>query len=88
MRSLQFEDIATQSLAGALAHLDRLTAINRESLTLQGLLQRNGGVMDADLMASLHSAGNRLRDRRGEWQRPPHKAVAQQNMGVGTVELF
>jgi methyl-accepting chemotaxis protein len=88
VRSLQFEDIATQSLAGALTHLDRLTAINRESLTLQGLLQRNGGVMDADLMASLHSAGDRLRDRRSEWQRPPHKAVAQQNMGVGTVELF
>ncbi len=88
VRSLQFEDIATQSLAGALTHLDRLTAINREALALQELLHRNGGVMNAELVASLRSAGNRLRDQRVEWQRPPHKAVAQQNMGVGTVELF
>ena len=31
---------------------------------------------------------NRLRDQRTEWERPPHKPVAQQNMGAGTVELF
>ncbi len=88
VRSLQFEDIATQSLGGALTHLDRLTAINREALALQELLHRNGGTLNAESVASLRSVGNRLRDQRGEWQRPPHKAVAQQNMGVGSVELF
>jgi methyl-accepting chemotaxis protein len=88
VRALQFEDIATQSLGGALTHLDRLTAINREAVSLQELLQRSGGAMDSELMSSLRVLGNRLREQRGEWERPPHKAVAQQNMGVGTVELF
>jgi methyl-accepting chemotaxis protein len=88
VRALQFEDIATQSLGGALTHLDRLTAINREAVSLQELLHRSGGVMDSDLMSSLRNLGNRLREQRSEWERPPHKAVAQQNMGVGTVELF
>ncbi|HLM52821.1 MAG TPA: chemotaxis protein, partial [Pseudoxanthomonas sp.] len=88
VRALQFEDIATQSLGGALTHLDRLTAINREAVSLQELLQRSGGAMDGDLMSSLRNLGNRLREQRSEWERPPHKAVAQQNMGVGTVELF
>ena len=88
VRALQFEDIATQSLGGALTHLDRLTAINREAVSLQELLQRSGGAMDSDLMSSLRNLGNRLREQRSEWERPPHKAVAQQNMGVGTVELF
>jgi len=88
VRSLQFEDIATQSLGSAMTHLDRLTTINREAVSLQELLQRSGGVMDTELVSSLRNIGNRLRDQRGEWERPPHKAVAQQNMGVGTVELF
>ncbi len=88
VRSLQFEDIATQSLGSALTHLDRLTAINHEAVSLQELLHRSGSVTDTELMSSLHHIGNRLRDQRGEWERPPHKAVAQQNMGVGTVELF
>ena len=88
VRSLQFEDIATQSLGRALTHLDRLTAINHEAVSLQELLHRSGSVTDTELMSSLHHIGNRLRDQRGEWERPPHKAVAQQNMGVGTVELF
>lgn len=88
VRSLQFEDIATQSLGSAMTHLDRLTTINREAASLQELLQRSGGVMDVELVSSLRHLGNRLRDQRGEWERPPHKAVAQRNMGVGTVELF
>ena len=88
VRSLQFEDIAAQSLGSAMVHLDRLTTINREAVSLQELLQRSGGVIDTELVSSLRRLGNRLRDQRGEWERPPHKAVAQQNMGVGTVELL
>ena len=41
-----------------------------------------------DLLSALRLIGNRLRDQRTEWERPPHKPVAQQNMGAGTVELF
>ena len=39
-------------------------------------------------LSALRLIGNRLRDQRTEWERPPHKPVAQQNMGAGTVELF
>jgi methyl-accepting chemotaxis protein len=88
VRALQFEDIATQSLGSAVTHLDRLTAINREAVALQELLNRSGGTVDHELLSALRHVGNRLRDQRGEWERPPHKPVAQQNMGAGTVELF
>ncbi len=88
VRALQFEDIATQALGGVHTHLDRLTAINREAVALQELLHRSGGVMDSELVAALHRTGSRLREMRSEWERPPHKPVAQQSMGAGTVELF
>ncbi|WDS36865.1 methyl-accepting chemotaxis protein [Pseudoxanthomonas sp.] len=88
VRALQFEDIATQALGGVHTHLDRLTAINREAVGLQELLHRHGGAPDGELVAALQRVGTRLREMRVEWERPPHKAVAQQNMGAGTVELF
>ena len=88
VRALQFEDIATQALGGAHVHLDRLDAINREALALQDLLHRSNGAGDEDLLRALQRLGQRLRDLRGEWEAPPHKPVAQQTMGAGTVELF
>ena len=88
VRALQFEDIATQSLGSANTHLDRLTAINREAIALQELLHKSGGPMDQELLSALRHLGNRLRDQSREWERPPHKPVAQQTMGAGTVELF
>jgi methyl-accepting chemotaxis protein len=45
-------------------------------------------VFDSDLTAALQKLGSRLREMRSEWERPPHKPVAQQNLGAGTVELF
>ena len=88
VRALQFEDIATQALGGVHTHLDRLTAINREAVALQELLHRSGGVLDGELISALQRTGNRLREMRVEWERPPHKPVSQQSMGAGTVELF
>ena len=88
VRALQFEDIATQALGGVHTHLDRLTAINREAVALQELLHRSGGVLDTELVSALQRTGSRLREMRSEWERPPHKPVAQQSMGSGTVELF
>ena len=49
VRSLQFEDIATQALGAANVHLDRLGAINREATVLQDLLHRSGGQSGAEL---------------------------------------
>jgi methyl-accepting chemotaxis protein len=88
VRALQFEDIATQALGGVHTHLDRLTAINREAVALQELLHRNGGVFDEEVVNALQRTGSRLREMRSEWERPPHKAVAQQSMAAGAVELF
>jgi methyl-accepting chemotaxis protein len=81
-------EAATQALGGVHTHLDRLTAINREAVALQELLHRNGGVFDEEVVSALQRTGSRLREMRSEWERPPHKAVAQQSMAAGAVELF
>ncbi|MGY0633031.1 methyl-accepting chemotaxis protein [Luteimonas sp. A478] len=88
VRALQFEDIATQALGGVHSHLERLSAINREAIDLQDLLRRNGGTVDDEMMRALKQIGQRLREQRSVWEKPPHKPVAQESMGAGTVELF
>lgn len=86
VRSLQFEDIATQALGAATAHLERLNDINGEAATLQGLLQRNHN--DSDVQLALKQLVQRVGNMRSEWERPPHKPVMQQSMDAGSVELF
>ena len=88
VRSLQFEDIATQSLGAAVVHLDRLDAINRDATALQELLQRAQGPRDADVQRALRALAARVGEVRGEWERPPHKPVSQVSMDTGSVELF
>ncbi|GAB3748529.1 methyl-accepting chemotaxis protein [Lysobacter olei] len=89
VRSLQFEDIATQALGAAQMHLDRMLEINREATSLQELLHRSGGnPQDDDVKRALKHIGDRISQMRGEWERPPHKPVSQQSMDVGSVELF
>lgn len=87
VRSLQFEDIATQALTAANLHLQRLGAINREASALQDLLHRSGGG-GAEVRQALTSLRQHISQMRGEWERPPHKPVAQQSMDAGSVELF
>ena len=87
MRSLQFEDIATQALAAAAVHVDRLGTINREATALQELLHRTGG-HDGETRQALSRLLQRIGQLRGEWERPPHKPVVQQSMDAGSVELF
>lgn len=88
VRSLQFEDIATQSLSAAELHLQRLAQINNEAITLHDLLQGSHGFQDAEMQKALAKIGNHINQMRGEWERPPHKPVLQQNMDAGSVELF
>lgn len=88
VRSLQFEDIATQALSAALVHLDRLDAINREATALQELLHKAKGPRDEELHRALQRIAGRVREVRGEWERPPHKPVTQETLEAGTVELF
>ncbi|HEY4582149.1 MAG TPA: methyl-accepting chemotaxis protein [Lysobacter sp.] len=86
VRSLQFEDIATQALGAANVHLDRLSAINREAVALQELLHRPHH--DAEVQRTLGQIAQRIATMRGEWERPPHKPVMQQSMDAGGIELF
>ena len=86
VRSLQFEDIATQALGAANLHLERLSAINTEATTLHELLHRDHH--DDEVQAALKRLVQRIGQMRGEWERPPHKPVMQQSMDAGSVELF
>lgn len=88
VRSLQFEDIATQALTAANVHLDRLGTINHEATTLQELLHRSVGQGSAKMHQAFGQFGQRIAQIRGEWERPPHKPVMQKTMDAGSVELF
>ena len=88
VRSLQFEDIATQALTAAAVHLQRLEQINTEATTLHDLLRGSHGFQDPEMRKALANIGNRIAQMRGEWERPPHKPVLQQSMDAGSVELF
>jgi methyl-accepting chemotaxis protein len=88
VRSLQFEDIVTQSLDTVSRHLDRLDAINNEATTLQNLLHKAGAGGTVELQKALAALSERIRQLRGEWQQPVHKPVTQQSMDSGSVELF
>ncbi|OOC51257.1 MULTISPECIES: methyl-accepting chemotaxis protein [Thioalkalivibrio] len=75
VRSLQFEDIARQSLVTAeeaVTHLQEL----------QGILHEARSTEDARAMAQ------RVREWRDRRQENYHRAVDQQNMATGDVELF
>ncbi len=74
VRSLQFEDICRQSLQAAEAGLDRV----RE---LAGLLEQAAGEDTERLAQELDAIRRRWDERR-------HKAVAQEDMDSGDVELF
>ncbi len=88
VRSLQFEDIATQAMGSALTHMERLSAINREAMGLQELLNRAGDGNEQEMLLALRRLSSRIKEFRGEWERPPHKPVTQQNMSEGEIELF
>jgi methyl-accepting chemotaxis protein len=83
VRSLQFEDIAAQSLIAGERHTERLESLWRE---LQALRQEHSAEVARGLDAQVVQAGIlRLRESR---QREHHKPVAQQSMASGSVELF
>ena len=82
VRSLQFEDIATQALAAATSHLSRLRAITKDVAGLQRLLA-NGTQAHA-----LAEYSRNLRKKHDEWKKPSHKPVSQITMSSGSVELF
>jgi len=88
VRSLQFEDIATQALGAAEMHLDRLDAINHEATALQELLSHSQGPNDPAVLEGAKAMMKKLHTLRDGWAEQPHKPVSQVSMSVGTVDLF
>lgn len=77
VRSLQFEDIATQALGAADRHVGRLSSINDEAGSLP--LMR-----DPSYVHPKPPPGITAQD----WREPQHKPVSQVSMDAGAVELF
>jgi len=88
VHALQFEDIATQALAAAELHLDRLATINREATQLQELLAQTKNARDPELLRGTHALVAKIVDLRDKWVEPPHKPVSQTNLSTGSVDLF
>jgi methyl-accepting chemotaxis protein len=98
VRSLQFEDIATQALAAADAHVTRLISIHEETAALP--LERGADsvhtpkamreAVRAPVAANtvLDAPLNRAAVPVNEWRQPQHKPVAQVSLESGAVELF
>jgi methyl-accepting chemotaxis protein len=95
VRSLQFEDIATQALAAADAHVSRLVSINDEAAMLP-LIRGNDQVhapapaVTAAALRAPAPANNAINSALtvSDWRQPQHKPVAQVSMESGAVELF
>jgi len=97
VRSLQFEDIATQALATADAHVSRLVSIHDEAGALP--LVRGDDSVHAPATAAASPAPIRVPPPanasmvnaalvNSDWRKPQHKPVAQVSMDAGAVELF
>jgi len=102
IRSLQFEDITTQSLAATDEHVRRLSAIHREAGALPLVRGQD----------NVHAPATSITESRYEppaalppvepaspppppasegdpaWRKPQHKPVSQMNLEAGEVELF
>jgi methyl-accepting chemotaxis protein len=87
VRSLQFEDIASQALTAANIHLERLAAINQDATQLQQALTVQHASMTERLLA-LEKFARHLREKRNVWEKPAHKPVSQIDMQPGSVEIF
>ncbi len=94
VRSLQFEDIATQALAAADAHVTRLISIHDEAAALPLVRGADAVHVPAKpatttMMAPAPANGAINQSIAvADWRQPQHKPVAQMSMESGAVELF
>jgi len=88
VRSLQFEDIATQALGSSEQHIQRLERMSEEAFALRRLLHTEvepaPGVSDDEL----EQTAERVERDRAQWTTVPHKPVSQTSVQAGDVELF
>ena len=88
VRSLQFEDIATQALGSVGDHLDRLEHISREALVLTGLLPTSAANTSDERVRELKQFNQRIQPAREQWKQTPHHPVTQESLDEGSIELF
>ena len=90
VRSLQFEDIATQALGSALVHVSRLRQIGDETETLQAVLVNEALPQPTPVHRPMAAAAAPIPEvaKPADWRVPQHKPVAQLSMQPGAVELF
>lgn len=84
IRSLQFEDITTQSLSIAARHIERLLFMSSEL----ALLRQDDTLHAHDEQQWLHLMRERIRSLAEEWRKNAHKPVEQLSMASGEIELF
>ncbi len=85
VRSLQFEDIATQALGAARRHLERVRLMGDNAGEL-----RTPGIAGAsrEERVQRRATRERIAEQADEWREPPHNPVSQVSVAPGNVELF
>jgi methyl-accepting chemotaxis protein len=87
VRSLQFEDICTQALAGAVGRVSNLLEMSRELQVQQPGSSSEETIEVENLIHRLQEFVDIIEQRRVEWGQQ-HKKVQQESMDEGDVELF
>ncbi len=87
VRSLQFEDICTQALAGAVDRVSNLLEMSRELQVHQPEFSSEETIEVENLTHRLQEFVDIIEQRRVEWGQQ-HKKVQQESMDEGGVELF
>lgn len=85
IRSLQFEDMANQVMMAAGVHIERLQQV---SAHLGELRQQGAGESASTNDANLRQLQATLAHQRETWRNANHKAVSQESMNAGDVQLF
>ncbi len=85
---LQFEDVITQLVGHVRSHVDAMSEYAGEALRSQADLGDAWASEVVGFLEDVERAGTHLENRREELFTERHKAVAQESMETGDVELF
>jgi methyl-accepting chemotaxis protein len=88
VRALQFEDIVRQLLEYTFERLGRLETVMTTLETHTVAFQGTEGAPAAERLERLLQLQNNLVSLRESWEATDHKAVHQESMAAGDVELF
>ncbi len=87
--SLQFEDVVTQVVAYSEVHVTRLQDLaQRLHLRLEQVRNNASGLDQVQIHDMVKQFSAEIENIAGEWQNPVNKAVSQDSMDAGDVELF